>query len=73
MSRSASSVSRAGAVRARPLGRAVLDLVAVGVVLLVAGLVLGLGLVGRHGGGANQGWATPGGAGRSITAATWWV
>lgn len=56
MSRSVESVSRAGAVRSHPLGRAVLHLVAVGVVLLIVGLVLGLALVGRHGGGAIQGW-----------------
>lgn len=56
MSRPSGTASRAQAVREHPLGRAVLELAAVGLALLILGLVLGLALVGRHGGGAIQGW-----------------
>lgn len=56
MSQPPGTASRVGAFRAHPWGRAIIELAVVGVVLLVVGLVLGLALVGRHGGGAVQGW-----------------
>ncbi len=43
-------------VRQSPLGNIVIRFAVVGVGLLVLGLALGLGLVGRHGGGIIQGW-----------------
>lgn len=43
-------------VRRSPLGSVVIRFAVVGVALLILGLVLGLSLVGRHGGGVIQGW-----------------